>query len=858
MICNKCGNNLNLTDQICNKCGNIVPQNQRVQQNPTTGAQMVSPTYIPAQQSEVLDPQKMNSNHIQTQPEILDPQMVNSVQIPTQPEVLEPQMLNQGQVQPIQQISPSTAQPVSQMPMQAENVVVQASQNAVQPVPAAPVQPTVAPVQPTQAVAQPMMMQSTQQYVAPNTQMMQPMQANIGVQPQATINVTPVQTGPIHKAPPKRKAPLIITGVVALFALVAIVATLLKPTEEIVLAENGTRTVMVYIIGSNLESSQGSATFDIEEMLKAKFASEDVKVLLYTGGTKKWYTSEIPEDENAIFEVKNGELIKKKTYDKQIMTKPGPLTDFLNYAYENYKTDLYDLILWDHGGGPIYGYGQDENDVRNSLMSLEVLNDAINDSKLRKDKKLDFIGFDACLMGSLEVAYSLKKHANYLIASEENEPGYGWNYDFLSNVTSETETKDLGKFIIDDYFKFYDEGNYKGNLTLSMIELDKVDELIESVDSLFKKADGGINVNNFSSYARKLTRKTVYGNTGRAESAFDLVDLLDLSNSISDDYPNETADVEKTLNSAIVYSKDNMSNTNGISIYFPTNNKKNIEKILKEYNNVKISKNYYNFLKKYSSYITGNRLVNQNTYRDIMPTYTSESVSVELSEDLVNNYEKADYIIFRKLGENNYIPVYKSTNVTLEGNKLSAVPGNRQLIVDTPAGGEPGWATMYEVNRENGYTDYNVVAIIERYDEEADPKLQLSNINILYRVKDGESEGEIVDVQLMSTGEAVSKTSLDLEKWEKIQFFNASYKLFDENNEYLAAWESYKDYYLSIYDLKEGFKLKFVDLDYDLSALEFNDMDGSAIQTNNCEYYYMFRVRDTQGDLHQINLVKSN
>ena len=88
-------------------------------------------------------------------------------------------------------------------------------------------------------------------------------------------------------SPPKRKAPLIITGVVALFALVAIMTVLLKPAEEIILAENGTRTVMVYMIGSDLESSQGSATFDIDEILASNFDEDDVNVLLYTGGTKK-------------------------------------------------------------------------------------------------------------------------------------------------------------------------------------------------------------------------------------------------------------------------------------------------------------------------------------------------------------------------------------------------------------------------------------------------------------------------------------------------------------------------------------------------------------------------------------------
>ena len=830
MICSKCGNNLTEFQQFCDKCGTPVTQGQVVQpqivQQPVTeGPQMVAPG--------------------QAQP--MQAQPVQPMQMPVEPMMQQPTM---APVQPMM----NPVQPMAEPIQPTVGTINQAFQP--QEVP----QPTLGTLQDAQVVPQqqPVTYESmgvpqSLQHANPFAPLQQPVQ-----QTPTVMVVEPAPAGPIKKEPPKKKAPLIITGCVALFALVAIVAVLLKPAEEIILAENGTRTIMVYLIGSDLESSQGSATFDIDEMLAADFDEEDVNLLIYTGGTKKWYTSEIEENENAIFEITGGKLVKKKSFDKQIMTKPGPLTDFLNYAYENYETDLYDLILWDHGGGPIYGYGLDENNIRNTSMSLDTLSDALSDSKLRKDRKLDFIGFDACLMGSLEVAYSLRNHANYLIASEEIEPGAGWNYDFLSNITKETETKDLGKDLIDQYFDYYDKAYYKGNLTLSMIDLGEVEDLIEEVDNLFTKADGEINVNNFSNYARKLTRKTVYGNTGRSASTYDLVDLLDLSNSISEDYPTEAENVERALNTAIVYSKDNMSNTNGISIYFPTNNKKNVDKILNAYNKVKISKDYYSFLQKYSSLITGEKLVNQSNYKSLKPTYTNAVVSVDLPDDLVNNYEKADYIIFRKLGENNYVPIYKSSNVTLEGSTLRAVPGNRQLIVDSPEGGEPGWTTMYEISRENGYTYYNVVAIVEKYDETLEEKLQLRNVNVIYRVKDGEDEGEIVDVQLMSTGDAASKTSLDLEQWQKIQFFSAAYKLYDENNEYLTEWESYKEYYINVFDIKEGFKLKFVGLDYDLSTIEIKDMDGNIIKNDNHEYYYMFRVQDTQGEIHQMNLVKAN
>lgn len=722
------------------------------------------------------------------------------------------------------------------------------------------------PTNPQQAFfnQQPMYNQSQQQnmYIQNGMQQGMPQQGFMSATPPPNNNsFIPDYAQPQHKK--TNKMSLILVCGVLLIVLIALIAFLVKPEPEVVFEENGTRTIMVYLIGSDLESIQGAATRDIEEMIASDFDEDNMNLLLYVGGTKKWYTDEFDESENAIFEIKNGKIVKKESFKKELMTNGKPLKEFINYVYSNYKTDLYDLILWDHGGGPIYGYGNDENSLSSASMSLDTLGDALEGTKLIKDRKLDFIGFDACLMGSIEVAYKLKDYANYLIASEELEPGAGWNYEFLGEITKDLKTQELGSLIINKFFSYYRNVGFTSNLTLSMIDLAKVEKVISELDVLFNKADGAINVDTFSDYSRKLTRKTVYGNTGRTKSVYDLVDLKDLVNSISDDYPTEVQNVSDALDSAVIYAKDNMSNTNGLSIYFPTNNKKNVDKILELYDSVKISTDYFNFLEKYASYITGNKYVDKNSYRGITPLYNEEEISVELPTDLVNNYEKADYIIFRKLGENNYIPVFKSSNVLLSGNRLIAAPNNQQLIVDTPSGGEPGWATMYEIKREDGYTYYNVVAIVEKYDEElegvedAEP-FQLKNVNIIYKVKDGAEQGEIIDVQLMTESDTAAKTSLELDNWEKIQFFNAAYKLFDESGNYLDEWESYKEYYINVFDIAEGFELKFVGLDYDLSSIEIKNMDGTITSNQNYEYVYMFRVSDTQGEIHQLNLVEVN
>ena len=203
--------------------------------------------------------------------------------------------------------------------------------------------------------------------------------------------------------------------------------------------DKGTRTVMVYMVGSDLESQGGAASLDVNEIIETDFDEEDVKVVLYLGGSKKWYYPNIDAKENAIYEIENGELKKVKSYEVTNMASSKTLTGFIDYVYENYESDLYDLILWDHGGGPLGGYGQDEN-FNNVLMSLYDLEKALNDSKLLKETKFELIGFDACLMSSIEIVNMLKEEANYLVASAEAEPGYGWDYEFLSEIEKTTSS----------------------------------------------------------------------------------------------------------------------------------------------------------------------------------------------------------------------------------------------------------------------------------------------------------------------------------------------------------------------------------------------------------------------------------
>ena len=96
----------------------------------------------------------------------------------------------------------------------------------------------------------------------------------------------------------------------------------------------------------------------------------------------------------------------------------------------NFPAKKYAIILWDHGRG-INGFGADFV-FNNDKLTLDGMKQAFaNASKITNNKKFELIGFDSCLMASVEVANSVKSFGNYMVASEEIEPQWGWDYSSI-------------------------------------------------------------------------------------------------------------------------------------------------------------------------------------------------------------------------------------------------------------------------------------------------------------------------------------------------------------------------------------------------------------------------------------------
>ena len=91
-------------------------------------------------------------------------------------------------------------------------------------------------------------------------------------------------------------------------------------------------TLMIYMCGTDLESRSSMATKDLVEMTKARF-SDNVHVLVYTGGCTRWNNSVVSSNKNQIYEVKSGGLDRLESdMGSKPMTDPDTLTEFIKWC----------------------------------------------------------------------------------------------------------------------------------------------------------------------------------------------------------------------------------------------------------------------------------------------------------------------------------------------------------------------------------------------------------------------------------------------------------------------------------------------------------------------------------------------
>ena len=292
--------------------------------------------------------------------------------------------------------------------------------------------------------------------------------------------------------------------------------------------------------------------------------------------------------------IKNGEMVEEKNLEQINMADPKVLNSFIEESAKAYPADKNILILWSHGSGVddrdiyndeverklyfvpkdeieeiAFGFDDSYQDFLDNIELKKALNVSIN---------IDLIGFDACFMGMFEIVYQLKKQTHIMVASQYLEPAMGWDYGrILEDLDMSGTVTDMGKQFVSFHDEYHNRDE-RAEVTQSALDTFVIDEVSKKLDR-------------FAEVLREeLNRNSVIKNRKELEVTFDncqffgrtdYVDLVDFIHKIKNRLAFEPLEpyadvllesIKKLIiaNHTIGYF---MNDANGISVYFPYENR---------------------------------------------------------------------------------------------------------------------------------------------------------------------------------------------------------------------------------------------------------------------------------------------
>ena len=292
--------------------------------------------------------------------------------------------------------------------------------------------------------------------------------------------------------------------------------------------------VLVYLAADNELESFGIEDF-YDEMWEARTNDEVSIVVLFDRRTGDAVTN--PDwTSTRYFRISSNTNIYND-WGELNMGDQNTLQTFVDTALNQCSADHVALIFWNHGSG----WKIEEAGIENSVifdvpmirqemqvpqslfldrtieaveesfkavcfddypydsLSLSEIRGVLDNVTNNGSDPIDILGYDACLMGMLEVAYDASPYAKYLVASEDKESGDGWEYHLIlgtSAIDSSTTPRQLGETIVNESIQKtlgcwdltfapnrFDEITNMANRLLEIFSESKADATFARVDS---------------------------------------------------------------------------------------------------------------------------------------------------------------------------------------------------------------------------------------------------------------------------------------------------------------------------------------------------------------------------------------
>ena len=628
---------------------------------------------------------------------------------------------------------------------------------------------------------------------------------------------------------------LVILGLLFFIILILIVLIVILVIKKpgggsIFKNKDNTRTVMIYIDGSNLESDHGIATSELDAIDPSTIDLEHTNILVYAGGTTKWHNF-IKNDENAIYKLTSDGFEKIETYPKKNMGDASTFSEFLTYAHDKYPAGHYNLVLWNHGGaiqGAIY------DDFTRDNLSLEDFSKALKDSPFNEKDKLETVLFRTCLNGTLEVASVFADYSEYIAFSEEVTRGHSSSNVlgyFLNDLSPKANGVEVGTKFIDAYYKQMHEIDRYNTCenTYSLIDLSKIKPLMDKFDNYMTTVDIQNHYKEISTIRNNLYQY------GVGESGYDMIDLKEFILQVKQYASGDADGLIKAFDDAVVLNNTNLAKSHGLSIYFPYKGDSSIINMFMNVYKKLPFKNYYSFMTSFTNTKKNATPFSFNLSTNDTKTDDNE-VTMQLTDDQKNNIVRSFYYVFRQ--EDNkpdyYQIVYGSNNATIEDGVIKTHFNNKLIKFKDGEGGSQYIAVIDKTN--DGKTKKTTSAVIVDKDEDVLSAERRVASTIMIEEENGKPK--FGNMELISRNQRVEGILYDISKYESIEIMRSSHNILDKNKKVKnpSDWTSPKT--------MEG-----LSGDLDKATLEYTGFD-------NGKFYVVFFLFDYNDNMYTSDLIK--
>lgn len=193
--------------------------------------------------------------------------------------------------------------------------------------------------------------------------------------------------------------------------------------------------------------------------------------------------------------IENYNIKKIKDMGELDMGDYREFVKFVKFVKDNYPAKHYVFSFWNHGSGwknkdkeeaVVRGISYDDSS-RNHITTND-LTVAMTEATKILGKKIDVLCFDACLMQMAEVAYAVKDHVDYMVASEETEPGKGAPYDdILKKFKKGITPKQFAMEWVEAFGDSYNGGSQgRAKSTQSALEMSKFPKFVDAINGFAK------------------------------------------------------------------------------------------------------------------------------------------------------------------------------------------------------------------------------------------------------------------------------------------------------------------------------------------------------------------------------------